>query len=241
VDFSNFSRTTVSINDKSTQLCYGFSPFDNVYFPSGNEPHVTVEYLNASFITQEIDRQPSSGTCPTICTDDIIGMNVINPGSTGNDYVLNMPVPTGATPHWGTSSNLSITTSLNDHDHAEVNCNSSQPGSYINIWIENPCGADVYYSKNIGTPSPKSTGVPVINDDLVSIYPNPAETAWHIHFNNINTYSLSLSNISGQVVYINPSCIEPTITIKNSELAPGLYFLKVIYSSSEKIYKIVKQ
>ncbi len=70
------------------------------------------------------------------------------------------------------------------------------------LWAENPCGADTYYSLNLLTPPPSSTGVGNINDDLISVYPNPSNNEWHIsftHFNNMDAYAVTLYNISGTV------------------------------------------
>jgi len=83
-----------------------------------------------------------------------------------------------------------------------------------------------------------------INDDLISVYPNPSNNEWHIsfkQFNSIGTYAVTLYNMSGQAVWACSTCSANTLTINNTELPQGMYFLKINHDNGEKVYKIVKQ
>ncbi len=75
-------------------------------------------------------------------------------------------------------------------------------------------------------------------DDKISVFPNPAD-------NIITVYGLSqesdvsISDMSGRVMYSNPAFVNGTIDI--SELAQGIYFVKVKKDMQTQTFKIIKK
>lgn len=78
-----------------------------------------------------------------------------------------------------------------------------------------------------------------INEEKISIYPNPTSSILNINFSNSDTIkSLKLYDLKGQDMILNFNRHTNTIDINN--LAKGLYLLKIIGSKGTYTKKIIK-
>ena len=114
----------------------------------------------------------------------------------------------------------------------------SDYGSYsVKFIAKNKCGVD-----SITTPIiVKNTGIRVVlNNDIVKIYPNPANQYLHISSDNntVSTSTIYIYNSVGTVVKTIKTDNLTESQINLADLSSGIYFLKV--SSREKDYKPIK-
>jgi len=76
------------------------------------------------------------------------------------------------------------------------------------------------------------------NNDVFSLYPNPNEGLFYVTFNTTENVSLTVMNMSGQVVYIKDIASNEH-TIDLSSQASGIYFVKVQTDDNIQVRKVV--
>lgn len=99
-----------------------------------------------------------------------------------------------------------------------------------NIWFATSLGLTNFYL---------STGVEDLNNsnEIVNIYPNPAEDKLTINANNVNIVSIVITDVSGKPVFKQ---INSNNSINVSELAAGIYFVNLYTDSNIIIKKLLK-
>ncbi len=101
-----------------------------------------------------------------------------------------------------------------------------------------PFITDAVFTQTVST----CTGIDeVINNNLVSIYPNPASEILNVQLEMINdNTTISVINSLGEVVLIE-KVISNNITLKTSNLTSGIYFIKVEGKNGSSTKKFIKQ
>ncbi len=81
------------------------------------------------------------------------------------------------------------------------------------------------------------TGISEIDKPIIQIYPNPVKSLLKIENNkNIEIESISLTNINGQIIRQFDT---RKTQLDISEIASGLYFLKISYENGKLIEKVI--
>ena len=70
-----------------------------------------------------------------------------------------------------------------------------------------------------------SAGVGLLTTE-VNVYPNPASTALNIDIEMSGNYTVSLSNISGQMIFLQSNILD-NLQIDISNFTAGLYFITI--------------
>ncbi len=146
-----FRNTNFNWNDNLINrnlLCNSEVYFDGYFIAKTNEEHITLTTENVNWLSQEIDKgQPN---CPTICSFSVNGLYNLCVNSTST-YSLDVQVPSGASTIWQPSDRYQIIGSTNN----SVTISGTLDGpAIIKARIINPCGADVYITKDIYIGSP---------------------------------------------------------------------------------------
>ena len=112
-------------------------------------------------------------------------------------------------------------TSLGKVDSLEFNMFSSDTGTY---GINNPT---YFCMDNLVTNHNSSVGVATYNENVFSVYPNPATDVIHIQSSLVlDRYDLKVMDVSGRV-FSNISYREMPAAIDLSGLSKGIYFIQI--------------
>lgn len=96
----------------------------------------------------------------------------------------------------------------------------------VSVAASNVCGVSAYKSKAV-TVNNCAVGINEIENGVLSIYPNPASTSLNISVDNkLLNNSINVIDVLGNVVYTN-SIMSNIETINISNLAKGMYFVKI--------------
>lgn len=242
-------------------ICNNETPFNNIYVPDENLEHVQITEDIASFTIQEIIRQGNNASCPKVCARAINGDNhmALNQVKT---FSLNGSVPSTATLHWGLSTGLQAM-SYPTSTSISVKCTAVTGWAGVYVWIDNSCGGDVTFHKDLTTSMWKTD-----NDDkdtthsnnnivwhnpaqesgidrhTIDIYPNPADDVWNVSFNgysNVKGFSATVSDFSGRQVWqYHGSGFADHLKINSNALAKGVYLLKVNIDGVNTVHKLIK-
>ena len=100
------------------------------------------------------------------------------------------------------------------------------------------CSASSVYTLNVST----CTGIDeVINNNLFSIYPNPANDILNVELGDVNENStIQIINALGEVV-LSEVVLSNSTTLKTNNLTSGVYFIKVESKNGSAIKKFIKQ
>jgi polyhydroxybutyrate depolymerase len=91
--------------------------------------------------------------------------------------------------------------------------------------------------------SPTSSLNPVTSKDLLSIYPNPAQSKVHFQvseWQNGNSASVFMYNLQGALL-LNTPITSGTMEIDVEHLPAGMYMLKVIQGEDSQVIRLVKE
>lgn len=80
----------------------------------------------------------------------------------------------------------------------------------------------------------------VLNNEWISIYPNPGQGLFTIDFSNEKEASIMIYAINGQVIYKQDHIRSKNHSF-NIDGPPGVYILRVIMEDKSQFYKIIKQ
>ena len=89
------------------------------------------------------------------------------------------------------------------------------------------------------TPVHTSTGIETMVDNVLNIYPNPTRDQINITADQGATYSVVLTDISGQIVSVSQFTGDRT-ALSLTSLDAGVYFVTVSSANSMKRYRVVK-
>lgn len=79
----------------------------------------------------------------------------------------------------------------------------------------------------------------LINDEL-KVFPNPSNSAFIIQIPNLQTFAISVTDITGSTVHTNKNATG-NITVDCSGFSPGIYFVKAINERTVLTGKLIKQ
>jgi hypothetical protein len=82
------------------------------------------------------------------------------------------------------------------------------------------------------------------SDGNVSFYPNPVRNNLTIDYEfseKPQTNTISVSDVTGKLVYVTSTFSESKVSLDCSDLAEGIYFLKVIIGEKEVVNKFTVQ
>ena len=86
------------------------------------------------------------------------------------------------------------------------------------------------------------TGINEIENNNISIFPNPTKNIVTIDFSKINgDVNFTLTSVEGRIIKQQQNVTEQTISIDLSNESKGIYLLKVDNNSSVNVYKIVRK
>jgi hypothetical protein len=101
----------------------------------------------------------------------------------------------------------------------------------------NPNTSGTYYVDDFVVTQLPTSGIEVLNDNIISIYPNPATDLLNISSDN-EILNAEIINIDGQLV---KSVSNHFNSIGISELSNGFYFVNVYTETGKKTYKFIKK
>ena len=81
-------------------------------------------------------------------------------------------------------------------------------------------------------------------DGGVSFYPNPVKNNLTIDYmfsEKPKSNTISVSDVTGKLVYVNSTFTDSKVSLDCSNLAEGIYFLKVIIGEKEVVNKFTVQ
>jgi hypothetical protein len=78
------------------------------------------------------------------------------------------------------------------------------------------------------------------NSSVLALYPNPFFDKFTVEFNNGNEKKISVTDISGRLVYAKESDLDKTV-VEFQHFAKGIYYVKVQSGNQSKVFEIVKQ
>ena len=73
------------------------------------------------------------------------------------------------------------------------------------------------------------------------VYPNPTTGNISINLGDIKNAGISISNITGKVVYTLNKINKTIVEISLAEFSKGVYFVKIQNESQQKVIKLIKQ
>ncbi|MDD4234586.1 MAG: choice-of-anchor J domain-containing protein [Bacteroidales bacterium] len=87
---------------------------------------------------------------------------------------------------------------------------------------------------------PNLSSLEIPNDNIISVFPNPTNNLLYVDLGllNANETDISIININGQIVETSSEKSQNTISIDLSNLAKGLYFLRLNTTEGIYTYKI---
>ena len=119
----------------------------------------------------------------------------------------------------GSLSNLDvISDSINGHEivkiYNETNLTSSINGNLLENAMLSSCYSTLSVEKNK-------------NLNTFTLYPNPVRGELLVEQNNLSSYTLSIYNLSGKLVYKYYNLSESVEKLNISNVKPGLYFVVI--------------
>jgi hypothetical protein len=84
------------------------------------------------------------------------------------------------------------------------------------------------------------TGIREYNTMLISVYPNPSKEAFHIKLPTQQTFTLSVTDITGRIIHTNKNATG-NITFDASGFSSGVYFVKAVNERTVLTGKVVKE
>lgn len=109
-------------------------------------------------------------------------------------------------------------------------------GKYV-CKITNPVAVDlVLYSREIKLAVTKSTGVPAVSQNAVSIYPNPATGRLYLNVQN-HPANLEIFDVAGRLVRILPEVSNGWVNV--NDLKEGIYLFKFNLKGQRSVIKKV--
>lgn len=103
-------------------------------------------------------------------------------------------------------------------------------------------GGDTWQEFDIPTPNASNGGVSVspVTNKNVSIFPNPCNDVLNVVLNTSEKTNLSITDISGRIVYDNTSS-ETNIVVPTNKLSAGIYFLNITENKEFYTIKFIVQ
>ena len=132
---------------------------------------------------------------------------------------------------------------INNPNDLGISCNYIDSAIYLNGKTSYYClpnYVDSYdYSNTIFD---CETGITEADDTKLSmrLYPNPSNSTFTISLLTQQTFTLSVTDITGKKVYENKNA-ENTITIDGIGLSPGVYFVKAVNENAVFTDKLIKE
>jgi hypothetical protein len=144
------------------------------------------------------------------------------------DYPSSDPLVTTGSHNW------SVTADTKNDENMVIVHDSSIANQYLQSIAQNiiDLGGSI-------TPVHTNTGIETMVDDLLNIYPNPAKDKLTISAGQDATYTVTMTNISGQILMTEQFQGDHT-TLLLAGLDTGIYFVTVSGGSATKQYRVVK-
>ncbi len=156
-------------------------------------------------------------------------------------------LPALITQNWTLLSNQCYTFTINDSSGDGICCGSSGDGYYE---IKTNSGAiEVVYGTSYGTSKSTTFTTNTLGTNKfetsndIYLYPNPTKGTLNIHvpsgFGLPN--SLSISNISGQIISRKEVSKENDLILNTSSLSKGVYFITIVKEGQKKTLQFIKE
>jgi hypothetical protein len=161
-----------------------------------------------------------------------ISSSAANPICAGQSAVLTASVAgTLANLAWSNASVFGNTTTVSPTVTTTYTIAGQDQGGY-------GCNYSATYTQSVTT----CTGIDeVINNNLFSIYPNPANDILNVELGDVNENStIQIINALGEVV-LSEVVLSNSTTLKTNNLTSGVYFIKVESKNGSAIKKFIKQ
>jgi Secretion system C-terminal sorting domain len=116
-------------------------------------------------------------------------------------------------------------------------CGINDADNNFNRSASIPAGADqvvldgFYYNTCDASPLTSSNDRALIR--TMNLTPNPATTATVLSFDNTDTYSVVISDLSGKTI-TSYSDVQSSLTIERNEMTEGMYFVTAVNSRGER-------
>jgi len=195
-------------------------------------------YYNGSFsvalnqfpVITNLTHTPAS---PTSVDGVTVNANVSDPeGRLGNIFLL-----------WGINesnlNNQSLMSGTSGLYNSAIPANTSQTTVYYRVKAYDAEGQQTLSNTNSYTVSP-ATAVPDEVVKRIAVFPNPFNDFIQIECPGNNNYSVTISNLVGQVVYSNVD-VTGSFRIDCADLHRGIYLLTIESGKSKVIKKVIKQ
>jgi hypothetical protein len=115
---------------------------------------------------------------------------------------------------------------------------SDESGGAIITFLDSRNGDHSIYSQNI-----LSNGyldITEVNDGKVTIFPNPSNGKFIISAESVNSLSVEITNVLGEIVYLS-AIVDENFICDLSNQNPGVYFVNVFHNDQKSVSKIIIQ
>ena len=111
---------------------------------------------------------------------------------------------------------------------------NDKAASYLTTWVKD---ATAMFANN---ETECGTSVNNINEQLISIYPNPTKGILHFDFSGENVQKILILDVLGKTVF-EKNKLNPSETVDISGFANGMYMVIIQTNNGSKSYKVIKE
>lgn len=139
--------------DNRNLICTNEIPFDSYFAPTNNEPHITLNSSNMSWLTEELKGNPQQPNINLLVNKNINGDLAVCDTKT-NIYNLDIPnTCSGLTITWTTSSNIQIQQSSNNSITVTPINGTNDAIGFINAYVQE-LNLNIHKKVWVGIPNP---------------------------------------------------------------------------------------